>query len=199
MVRIDSVGSDRDADGVDRERVLRHWTARERRKRDLDTDVLAEMDEREVLAELMQYTDGEERPLWRPRSVDWYHVPVRESWLRTLRVVASPDGLGWNLVAPDERVVTAARRIRDGRVTDETTPQVDVATIERRAAALPRALDDLVVVGGQTARPPRVVDGNHRAVAVLCHLLAGGEMPDMRAYVGVVESGPLTAAAEKTR
>jgi len=97
-------------------------------------------------------------------------------------------------------VLTAARRVRDGSVTDETTPLVDVEADREIAAGLPESVpDDLVLVTGQTTAPPRVVDGNHRAVGAALHLLWGGELPDLEAYVGVVETRPLRRLAAKLR
>ena len=181
------------------ETVLRHWLRLELRKRG-ETLAVDAMDERELLAALMERTGGENRPLWRPRETAWLHGPVTERRLRRLRTVAAPDDLGWDRVAPDDSVLTAARRIHDGSVTDETTSLVDVGLVREIAADLPdREVADLVLVGGQTTAPPRVVDGNHRAVAVALHLLEGGEMPDLAAYVGVVETRPLRLLASKLR
>lgn len=182
---------------VSRETVLRHWLERELSKRgeSLPTD---EMDERALLAALMARTSGENRPLWRPSETTWFHDTVDEHLLRRLRTVATPEGLGWRRVAPDGRVWTAARRIHEGVVTDEETPLVDVAAV-RRTAADPEDVDDLVLAGGQTTAPPRVVDGNHRAVGVAVHRLEGGAMPDLGAYVGLVHARPLAMLVEKAR
>jgi len=184
---------------VSREAVLRHWLHLESRKRD-ETLAVDAMDERELLAALMERTSGENRLLWRTGATTWRRGPVTERRLRRLRTVAAPDGLGWHRVAPEESVFTAARRIRDAEVTDDTTPLVDVEAIRRIARGLPEAdLNDLVLVTGQTTTSPRVVDGNHRAVAVALHLLDGGEMPDLSAYVGVVEARPLALLRTKLR
>lgn len=203
MVKPESVaplGPDRDRKRVDREEVIRHWTAREFEKHGESTDDLAGMDETDLLAALMERTSGENGPLWRPREVRWYHTPVSERQLRRLRVVHSPEGLGWDRVAPDGRVLTAARRIRDGAVTDATVPQVDVTKIRRLARGLPESTpDDLVVVGAQTTTPPRIVDGNHRATAVALSLLETGRIPDLHAYLGIVATRPLRALVEKMR
>lgn len=188
-----------DAPRVPREDVLRHWLDRELAKRgeSLPTD---EMDETSLLEALMARTTGENRPLWRPRETTWYHDTVGTGLLRRLRTVAAPDGLGWHHVAPDGRVWTAAERIRDGTVTDGDTPLVDVAAARRVADTLPgREVDDLVLVGSQTTTPPRAIDGNHRAVGVALHLLDGGRMPELAAYVGVVRSRPLALLVEKAR
>ncbi len=184
---------------MSRETVLRHWLDRELRKRE-ESLPTGTMDERALLDALMTRTTGENRPLWRPRGTTWYHATVDERLLRRLRTVAAPEGLGWRRVAPDGRVWTAAERIHDGTVTDEGTPLVDVAAIRRVADGLPgRDPDDIVLVGGQTTTPPRAVDGNHRAVGVALHLLDGGSMPDLAAYVGVVRARPLALLVEKVR
>jgi hypothetical protein len=184
---------------VGHEAVLQHWLRVELRKRG-ETLAVDAMDERELLAALMERTGGENRPLWRPRETAWLHGPVTERRLRRLRTVAAPDDLGWDRVAPDGSVLTAARRVRDGSVTDETTPLVDVDLIREIAAGLPdREVADLVLVTEQTTAPPRVVDGNHRAVGAALHLLWGGELPDLEAYVGVVETRPLRRLTAKLR
>lgn len=182
---------------MSREAVLRHWLDREVAKRE-ESLPTGEMDETALLDALMSRTTGENRPLWRPRETTWYHDTVDEALLRRLHTVAAPEGLGWRRVAPDGRVWTAARRVHDGTVTDDDTPLVDVTTV-RRVADAPEALDDLVLVGGQTTTPPRTIDGNHRAVGVALHLIDGGTMPELGAYVGVVRSRPLTLLAEKVR
>lgn len=193
-------GPDRELRRVDREEVLRHWTAREFEKRGEATEALEAMDETALLDALMGRTSGENRPVWRPREVRWYHAPVSERQLRRLRVIHTPEGLGWDRVAPDGRVLTAARRIRDDEVTDDTTQQVDVTKIRRLASELPeRSLDDLVVVGAQTTAPPRVLDGNHRAVAVALSLLETGRTPDLHAYLGIVTTRPLWTLLAKVR
>jgi len=186
-----------DARRVSREAVLRHWLDRELAKRG-ESPPTDEMDETALLAALMDRTTGENRALWRPGETTWYHDTVDERLLQRLRTVAAPEGLGWRRVAPDGRVWTAAERIRDGTVTDEDTPLVDVAAI-RQVADAPEALDDLVLVGSQTTSPPRAIDGNHRAVGVALHLLDGGAMPDLAAYVGVVRARPLALLVEKAR
>ncbi len=182
---------------VSREAVIRHWLDREVAKRG-ESLATEEMDETTLLAALMDRTTGENRPLWHPDGTTWYHGVVDEALLRRLRTVAAPAGLGWRRVAPDGRVWTAARRIHEGTVTDETTPLVDVTAI-RRLAAAPAGIDDIVLVGRQTTAPPRVVDGNHRAVAAAVHVLDGGAMPDLEAYVGVIRTRPLTGLVEKAR
>lgn len=188
-----------DAPRVSREVVLRHWLERELAKRE-ESLPTGEMDETALLEALMARTTGENRPLWRPRKTTWYHDTVDERLLRRLRTVAAPEGLGWHRVAPDGRVWTAAERIHDGTVTDDDTPLVDVAAARQTADTLPeRDLDEIVLVGGQTTTPPRTIDGNHRAVGVSLHLLDGGAMPDLGAYVGLVHSRPLALLVERGR
>jgi hypothetical protein len=188
-----------DAPRVAREAVLRHWLDRELCKYD-ESLPTAEMGETALLEALMARTTGENRPLWRPRETTWYHDTVDERPLRRLRTVAAPESLGWHRVAPDGRMWTAAERIQDGTVTDDDTPLVDVAAICRIADALPaRDLDDIVLVGGQTTTAPRAVDGNHRAVGAALHVLDGGAMPELAAYVGVVRTRPLALLVEKAR
>lgn len=194
------VGPDGDLRRVDREEVIRHWTTREFEKRGEATDALNNMDETALLDALMGRTSGENRPVWRPREVRWYHAVATEPQFRRLRIVHTPKGLGWDRVAPDHRVLTAARRIRDGEVTDDTSPQVDVAAICRLAADLPEGdVEDLILTGAQTTAPPHVVDGNHRATAVALSLLETGRMPDLCVYVGIVTTRPLATLLAKLR
>ncbi|PSP85895.1 hypothetical protein BRC83_02040 [Halobacteriales archaeon QS_1_68_17] len=184
---------------VDRRTVVEHWCERELRKRGEAVD-LSTRDDAEVLALLMEHTTGENGYLWKAGVDRWYHERLPEGAFRQLRLIASPAGTGWRAVAADGSLLTAADNLADGTVTEETTALADVEHVRRLADDLPAAgVEDLVLVTRQSPAPPRIVDGNHRALAVALHLVETGEYVPTSAYVGVVRSRPLADLLDKVR
>lgn len=177
---------------VDREVVIRHWLQQELNKEDMaisDTDASTIT---ELLEELLRRTGGQNTILWKELPVDWYHTELTERQFKNLRTVDSPDGLGWDRMANDHSVTTCAENIIDNRVDDSTTPFADVSHIRELYQKLPDSrIRDVVIRVEENQSPPRVVDGNHRAVAVAMYLHETGEFPAVGGYVGIVRKSIL--------
>jgi len=120
---------------------------------------------------------------------EWYRIELSEAELRDLRVVVGPHGEDWRAVADDDRIESIAERVyaTDSGRLDEELPK-DVAEVVAMADDIgSEGSDSRLVVLKEGDDPAYVIDGNHRAVAHVLHLLRGGEFAGQEAYLGVRE------------
>ena len=188
---------------VDRRVVLEHWYAREREKRGASP---ARRDPRgrpedELLVPIVEAAGGGARPVC-TECARWYRVRLAEPEFRRLRVIECPEGRCWNRLAPDDRLLTAARTLRTSArgVPRHLVDRDYVLELARRDIdmASATARDPPVLFSRVDDPEPRVIDGNHRAAATALALIACGEFAGMHAYLGVETStsmGPLRSLA----
>jgi len=116
-------------------------------------------------------------------------VELSEAELRDLRVVVGPRSEDWRAVADDDRIEPIAERVyvTDSGRLDEALPK-DIAEVVEMADAIDSGgSEGRLIVLQERDDPGYVVDGNHRAVAHVLHLLRGGEFAGQEAYLGVRE------------
>ncbi|WP_435179947.1 hypothetical protein [Halorussus sp. AFM4] len=189
MVLEDRIRAGEGLDSVSDTEVMRYWLGEEVDETDGDLDPDAIGTEPALRQELLDRNDIAER-VFGAEVADWYRVDLSAEELRNLRVVVGPPDEDWRALADDNRVESIARRIYEaddvGRL-DEATPK-DVTEVVEFADDLAdeRSVGRLVVVK-EGDDPAYVADGNHRAVALVLHLLRGGEFENQEAYLGVRE------------
>lgn len=167
---------------TNRKAVLTDWLQRES---DTNPEWLPD-DETELLIQVLENDGGAGRHLWHPAPSQWYRGTLSPQQFETLRVIESPDGIGWSALAPDETVITAARQILNGSVPDTAGAAVDIDKIRRLAQqGWDGAVGPLVLVTAPGWPTPRIIDGNHRATALGMTLLETGQLPTVEVYLGV--------------
>ena len=170
---------------VSRKEVLRHWIRLEACE-EPEQNITETDDERDLLEILVDQTDGASHHLWNPEPVAWYRCRLSESQLRNLRVIESPDGIGWDALTEDESVISAAQTIAQETVPPKATAAVDLTKVREKAREYPtNSVERIILVTPQTLASPRIVDGNHRATAVALALLSGVRYDPVEAYLGI--------------
>ena len=167
--------------------VVKHWLAVEREKTGADAADLGTLSHRAALDELLRYKPGAAAFLWRERPVEWSQITLSRPEFERLRLIDGPEGLLWDALSPDGTVMGAARRIEQAdaaTLASETGVDVerilDVADTLADGSATP-----LVLTKRRGRGPPRVADGNHRAIATALRLLRTDEYRPQVAYLGV--------------
>ena len=165
----------RTADPVSLEEVLRRWCARELRERD-DPREAGTLAIDEVVDVLLEHTSGAVQKLCverRGRTTRWYRTEVTVDELRSVRVIESPLGLGWETLAPDDRLMTAVEAMRSGADVpedlingDKIRALADAGNGTGGPADGSNGNGDRIILFRPPADgTPRVVDGNHRSAA----------------------------------
>jgi hypothetical protein len=167
--------------------VVKHWLAVEREKTGADADDLDTLSHRAALDELLRYKPGAAAFLWRDRPIEWSQTTLSRTEFERLRLIDGPEGLLWDALSPDGTVMGAARRVErvdTAALASETG--IDVGRILDVADALADgSVSPLVLTKRRGRGPPRVADGNHRAVAIALRLLRTAEYRPQMAYLGI--------------
>lgn len=178
--------------------VIRYWLKLELNKRECSFEGIDEAERPKLIAKLLEYTSGEAAILWKERDVKWIDKKLTVRDIESIRSVKSPSGVGWSRMSDGHSIIDCAQKICAGRVDDETTRFVDVGYIKQIAADIcERDLKKIIVKTDESPSAPRVVDGNHHAVASAMYYLKTGEMPDVRAYIGIKQVSALKMLLEK--
>ena len=165
---------------------MRYWLEKELAKESGSASYLHQLDEPFLLARLMDYADGDVGIFSGEFDVDWYEKQLANSDFKNLMPIASPDGVGWNCFGDNSRIVDCARQIAHGEVDDDTTEFVDVEYIKSIESKLPdHEIKKLIIQTSESTTAPRILDGNHHAVACALHYVKTGELLPMQAYIGV--------------
>jgi hypothetical protein len=184
---------DRDApvERVSTDEVVREWAIQEiAEERDEDVDVesrspeelIGSFEERQRLAE----------SIFLEEDLEWYRLSVSEAELRNLLVVKGPEDEGWRTVAEGNEIGSIAERIADAEDLEGLDQAVakDVDDVHEMAESFGsgEGTRAFIAVQESTDEPAYLADGNHRAVALVYHLLTGGEYDPQTTYVGVPPS-----------
>ncbi|ODR79310.1 hypothetical protein BG842_09805 [Haladaptatus sp. W1] len=162
--------------------VLRHWLELEQRKPNAPSADLGALSERELLDRLLHLKPGVASFIWREKPISWYRLTLSRRSFERLRVADGPDDLSWRALSPDETILGAARRVAGGdpdALAAETG--VDISRVLSFRENPPD--EPLVAVDRRDCRPPRVVDGNHRATARALRLVEIGTYDPVRVYL----------------
>jgi len=184
------------AEAVPRRRVLCQWYARECEKNGRDAAACDPRDrpESELLEPIIDAAGDGARPICTDRA-RWYRVRLTAPEFECLRVIECPEGRCWNRVAPDDRLLTAARVLRrtDAGVPRRLIDRQYILELADRNIDMESATrrDPVVLFSRCDDPPPRLIDGNHRATATALGLLESGRYDGLHAYLGV--EYPVTA------
>lgn len=189
-----------DANTVDEEDVIKYWLKLELDKSGDSIGKIDNLSKPQLVDKLMRYASGETHILWKESGVDWYEAQLTEQDFHSLKSITSPDGIGWSRLADDYHIVECAQRIIDGDVNSDTTDLVDVGYIKQIVSELPQySMKKIIIKTAESTSAPRVIDGNHHAVASAIHYLQTGDLPPIRAYIGVNQVSIFKTIAEKMR
>lgn len=171
-------------DRVSMETVVREWADQQLDDEGVDLDSRSP----EELVELFEDRQRLAESIFLEEDLEWYRVQLTEAELRNLLVVKGPEDEGWRAVADGNDVESVAERIAraDVESLDEDVPK-DVVDVREIADEFDYGTDAgaFIVVQESPDEHAYLADGNHRAVAIVHHLLTGGSYEEQRAYVGV--------------
>ena len=179
---------------VSAEAVVRQWVEQETEEEydDLESRSIEE------LVALLEDPQRLAASIFFEEDLEWYRIELTEEELRDVLVVKGPDGEGWRAVADGNDIESIARRIADADDIESLNEDVpkDVAYVRETAAEheSDEKRGSFIVVQESADEPGYLADGNHRAVAVIYHVLTGGEYDGQPAYVGLppgTDSAPL--------
>jgi hypothetical protein len=176
-----------DPDPVSPEQVMRYWLRKEVEDEDDPPDPDRLATEPALRQELFERKPIAERA-FAPDPADWYRVDLSEETLRDLRVVVGEPEQGWRALTEDDRIESIAARVHESDDLDELESESseDLREVVELADEIQRSgVGSRLVVLREGDDPAYVVDGNHRAVAHVLHLLRGGEFEGQEAYLGV--------------
>jgi hypothetical protein len=183
---------------IDKAEVMNYWLQLEADKEPDSIPNAKQLDDTELVSQLMEYADGDTRVFWKHSNVDWYEKQLVESDFENLTPIDSPNGIGWGCFQSNSRIVDCARQIDSGEITNDTTDFVDVEYIKSIESTLPDyQMKKLIIETGESASPPKVIDGNHHAVAFALHYVKTGEFLPVNAYIGVKKTSILRNIIEK--
>lgn len=169
---------------VDEDTVVRHWLRVERDDPETDKGLTDE----EALHSLMHQMPGPSAYIWQYRPMDWYRITLNRHEFEQLRPVPCPDDFTWDALCDGGTIMDGARKIvdEDDAYLEEET-QVDVEKIRSYQEQLWTAddLPALVIAKRRGCRNPRILDGNHRAMAIALHLLEQEQYVPIEAYIGI--------------
>ena len=142
-------------------------------------EMIASFEERRELAE----------SIFLEEDLEWYRLRLTEEELRNLLVVKGPEDEGWRAVADGNDVESIAERIvgvDDVESLHENVPK-DVLDVREMAEEFRSGEEAGAFIAVQESLDEHayLADGNHRAVAIVHHVLTGGSYEDQLAYVGV--------------
>lgn len=183
---------------IDKTKVMNYWLQLEA---DKDPDSILnskQFNGAELVCQLMEYADGDTRIFWKSSDVNWYEKQLSESEFKNLKPIDSPNGIGWDCFQSNSRIIDCARQIANGEITNSKTEYVDVEYIKTIESALPgHQMKKLIIETGESASPPKIIDGNHHAVALALHYVKTGEFLPVNAYIGVKKTSILRNIIEK--
>lgn len=186
MSDIEIANRDGPVERVPVETVVRAW-ARQEYGDESDVDV-----ESRSAEELVERFDDPERlakSIFFDEDLSWYRVELTEEELRNLLVVKGPEDEGWRAVAEGNSIEHVAEHIAETdevEALDETVSKdVDDITDMADEYRSGEEAGAFVVVQESLDEHAYLADGNHRAVAIVHHVLTGGEYEKQTAYVGI--------------
>ena len=170
---------------VTTETVLREWARQETEDEDVDLDSRSPDELLELLGDPQELAES----IFLEEDLEWYRIQFTEEELRHLLVVKGPDDEGWRAVTDENDIESVAERIAevdDVESLHENVPK-DVLDVREMAEEFRSGEEAgaFIAVQESVEDPTYLADGNHRAVAVVHHVLTGGEYEGQPAYVGV--------------
>lgn len=174
-----------DVEQVSTDDVVRQWAEGEIEEEDVDIEssppeeLITSLEDRQELAESVFFEE----------DLEWYKIRLEEQELRNLLVVKGPEDEGWRAVADGKDIESIAKRLAsadDIESLNEDVPK-DVTYVRETAEdyGSGEELGPLIAVQESPDEPAHLLDGNHRAVAIVYHLLTGGEYTGQVAYIGL--------------
>lgn len=133
---------------------------------------------------------GTSRILWEENNITWSHTTLSEQEFRNLRVHKTPPKTGWRKIAPDGSLESAAEHYLSRTAQSAVTGGMDNEWVEQKCGEVTEGDHDdwgpLILFREEGELSPWLLDGNHRATALMADLLCGGDYDaPLCAYIGV--------------
>jgi hypothetical protein len=133
---------------------------------------------------------GTSRILWEGNNIGWSHTTLSEHEFRNLRVHKTPPETGWRKIAPDGSLESAAQHYLSRTAQSAVNGGMDDEWVDQKCIEVTEGGHDnwgpLILFREEGEQFPWLVDGNHRATALMADLLRGGSYDfPLCAYVGV--------------
>jgi hypothetical protein len=147
---------------------------------------------------------GTSRLLWEGDDIEWTHKTLSEHDFHNLRVHKTPPETGWRRISPDGSLESAAEHyLSHAEPTGVTGGMNDDLVAEKCLEVGEDGHTEwgpLILFREEGEQFPWLLDGNHRATALMAELLRGGcyDVP-LCAYVGVRRTPLVSIVRNKIR
>lgn len=182
-------------DTISEKQVIQHWirsNAQEEREKGNSS-----IKSRDELLDDLQKQQGGPTTIFDKHNIQWYKRELTEEEFRELRIVKGPPDKDWRLFTEDSSSTPSAELIAkeissiDNASTLDSRLQEKIDKVRNIRTSIKNGgqIEPLIILEENNRDLPWIADGNHRAVAILLHLMETGEYKSPLVFYGIETKG----------